>query len=52
MAKSDLQAVGYEFVADAPEIFHNPDDDLWNVWFEAGLQGKTTTFVHKFRMPE
>lgn len=52
MAKSDLQAVGYEFVADAPEIFHNPDDDLRNVWFEAGLQGKTTTFVHKYRMPE
>ena len=52
MAKSDLRALGYEFVADAPEIFHNPDDDLRNVWFEQGLQGKTTTFVHKYRTPE
>ena len=52
MAKSDIATVGFEFVADAPEIFHNPDDDLRNVWFETGLQGKTTTFVHKYRKPE
>jgi predicted methyltransferase len=52
MAKSDLTALGWEFVADAPEIFFNPDDDLRNVWFEEGLQGKTTTFVHKYRSPD
>ena len=52
MAKSDLAALGWEFVADAPEIFFNPDDNLRNVWFEEGLQGKTTTFVHKYRSPD
>jgi predicted methyltransferase len=52
MAKADVTSVGFEFVADAPEIFHNPDDDLRNVWFETGLQGKTTTFVHKYRKAE
>ena len=49
MAKADIASVGFEFVDDAPEIFHNPDDDRKNVWFKAGLQGKTTTFVHKYR---
>jgi len=52
MAKSDVASVGFEFVTDAPEIFFNPDDDLRNVWFDTGLQGKTTTFVHKYRKPE
>ncbi len=52
MAKADIAGVGFEFVGDAPEIFHNPDDDRKNVWFETGLQGKTTTFVQKYRKPE
>lgn len=52
MAKTDIAGVGFEFVGDAPEIFHNPDDDRKNVWFETGLQGKTTTFVQKYRKPE
>jgi predicted methyltransferase len=50
-AKADITGVCFEFVADAPEIFKNPDDDLKNVWYETGLSGKTTTFVHKYRMP-
>ncbi|MGI9202489.1 MAG: methyltransferase domain-containing protein [Woeseiaceae bacterium] len=52
MAKTDLASIGLEFVADAPEIFHNPDDDRKNIWFETGLQGKTTTFVQKYRNPD
>jgi predicted methyltransferase len=52
MAKADITGVGFEFVGDAPEIFHNPDDDRKNIWFETGLQGKTTTFVQKYRKPE
>jgi predicted methyltransferase len=52
MAKADITSVGFEFAGDAPEIFHNPDDDRKNVWFETGLQGKTTTFVQKYRKPD
>lgn len=52
MAKADLTGIGFEFAGDAPEIFHNPDDDRKNVWFETGLQGKTTTFVQKYRKPD
>ncbi len=52
MAKSDLAAIGFELADEAPEIFHNPEDDLMNKWFEVGLSGKTTTFVHKYRAPE
>jgi len=51
-AKADMASVGFEFAGDAPEIFHNPDDDLKNVWYETGLQGKTTTFVQKYRKTE
>ena len=50
-AKADMASMGYEFAGEAPEIFHNPEDDLQNVWFETGLSGKTTTFVHKYRAP-
>ena len=50
-AKADITGVGFEFAGEAPEIFMNPDDDLKNVWFETGLSGKTTTFVHKYRKP-
>jgi predicted methyltransferase len=52
MAKADIAGVGFEFVGDAPEIFHNPDDDLKNVWNKTGLRGKTTTFVQKYRKSE
>lgn len=51
-ARADITGAGFEFVDDAPEIFFNPDDDLMNSWGEAGLRGKTTTFVHKYRVPE
>ena len=50
-AKADITGVGFEFVDEAPALFKNPDDDLMNVWFETGLTGKTTTFVHKYRKP-
>ena len=52
MAKADIAGVGFEFAGDAPEIFNNPDDDRKNVWFKTGLQGKTTTFVQKYRKSE
>ena len=52
MAKADITGVGFEFAGEAPEIFHNPDDDRKNTWFETGLRGKTTTFVQKYRKPE
>ena len=48
-AKADVTGVGFEFVDEAPDMYMNPDDDLMNVWFETGLSGKTTTFVHKYR---
>ncbi len=51
-AKADITGVGFEFAADAPELYMNPDDDLMNVWFDTGLSGKTTTFVHKYRKPD
>jgi predicted methyltransferase len=51
-AKTDVTGVGFEFVADAPEIFHNPEDDLMNKWYEVDLAGKTTTFVQKYRKPD
>ena len=51
-AKADITGVGFEFVADAPELFNNPDDDLMNRWFDTGLAGKTTTFVQKYRKPD
>lgn len=50
-AKADITGVGFEFAGEAPEIFMNPDDDLMNVWFDTGLSGKTTTFVHKYQKP-
>ena len=51
IAKADITGVGFEFADEAPDLFKNPDDDLMNVWYETGLTGKTTTFVHKYRKP-
>jgi len=51
MARADITGMGFEFAGEAPEIFHNPDDDLKNKWSETGLRGNTTTFVHKYRVP-
>jgi predicted methyltransferase len=51
-AKADMAGVGFEFAGDAPDIFHNPDDDRMNNWNEAGLRGNTTSFVHKYRKPD
>ena len=50
-AKADVTGVGFEFVDEVPGMYQNPDDDLMNVWFETGLSGKTTTFVHKYQKP-
>jgi predicted methyltransferase len=50
-AKADITGVGFEFVDEAPQLYMNPDDNLMNVWFDTGLSGKTTTFVHKYRKP-
>jgi len=49
-AKLDITGAGFDFDEEAPELYSNPDDDLRNVWYETGLSGKTTTFVHKYRM--
>jgi predicted methyltransferase len=51
-AKADITGVGFEFTDEAPELYMNPEDDLMNVWFDTGLSGKTTTFVHKYSKPE
>ena len=51
-AKADVTSVGFEFADEAPELYMNPDDDTMNIWFETGLSGKTTTFVHKYRKPD
>jgi len=51
-AKSDITGAGFEFADEAPELYMNPEDDLQNIWFETGLSGKTTTFVHKYKAPE
>ena len=48
-AKADITGLGFEFAGEAPELFSNPDDDTKNIWFETGLSGKTTTFVHRYR---
>lgn len=50
-AKSDAASVGFDFDSEAPELYMNPEDDTKNIWFETGLSGKTTTFVHKYRKP-
>ena len=50
-AKADITGVGFEFADEAPGLYMNPDDDRMNVWFETGLEGKTTTFVHKYQKP-
>ena len=52
IAKSDLASYGFEFAGEAADIYSNPDDDLRNTWFEVGLQGKTTSFVHKYSKPD
>jgi predicted methyltransferase len=51
-AIADITGAGFEFADEAPELYMNPDDDLMNIWFETGLSGKTTTFVHKYRNPD
>ena len=50
-AKADITGAGFEFAGDAPELYFNPEDDLQNIWYETGLSGKTTTFVHKYQKP-
>jgi predicted methyltransferase len=51
-AKADITGVGFELADEAPDLYMNPEDDLMNIWFDTGLSGKTTTFVHKYRKPE
>jgi len=49
--KEDVASAGFVFDGEANGIHENPDDDLKNVWFEAGLRGKTTRLVHRYRKP-
>jgi predicted methyltransferase len=48
--KADVTSAGFVFDG-ATDIHVNPDDDLKNVWYEAGLQGKTTRMVHRYVKP-
>jgi predicted methyltransferase len=48
--KADVTSAGFVFDG-AAKIHVNPDDDLKNVWYEAGLQGKTTRMVHRYVKP-
>ena len=50
-AKEDAASVGFEFAGEAPQVFNNPDDDEMNMWGDAGLRGKTTSILHKYRKP-
>jgi len=50
-AKADITGTGFEFADEAPQLYLNPEDDLQNIWYETGLSGKTTTFVHKYKKP-
>ncbi len=48
--KADVTSAGFVFDGSA-DIHVNPDDDLKNVWYETGLQGKTTRMVHRYVKP-
>ncbi len=52
MAKADITGAGFDFAGEAPNIYKNPEDDEMNMWGQTGLRGKTTSFVHKYRVPE
>ncbi len=48
--KADITSAGFTFDGGA-DIHVNPDDDLKNNFFEAGLRGKTTRMVHRYVKP-
>jgi predicted methyltransferase len=52
MARTDITGAGFVFAGEARGIYFNPYDDLANTWFDVGLAGRTTSFVHKYRAPE
>jgi len=52
MARTDITGAGFVFADEARGIYFNPYDDLANTWFDVGLAGRTTSFVHKYQVPE
>ena len=52
MARADITGAGFTFAGEARGIYFNPYDDLANTWFNVGLAGRTTSFVHKYQAPE
>lgn len=52
MARADITSAGFEFAGEARGIYFNPYDDLANTWFDVGLSGRTTSFVHKYQAPD
>jgi predicted methyltransferase len=49
--KSELEAAGFEFVAESKELA-NAEDDKTKTVFDGSLRGKTDQFVYKFRKPK
>lgn len=49
--KADVTSAGFVFDGSA-DIHNNPEDDLKNVWYEVGLNGKTTRMIHSYIKPE
>lgn len=50
--KADITSAGFVFDGSADGIHFNPDDDLQNNWNDAGLRGKTTRLVHRYKNPD
>ncbi|GAB4541262.1 MAG: class I SAM-dependent methyltransferase [Parvularculaceae bacterium] len=50
-AVADITGAGFILEAEA-DIHRNPDDDMANAWFDAGLRGKTNRIVHRYVKPE
>lgn len=50
VARADMAAAGFVFDGES-EMFSNADDDEKNYWRQAGLAGKTTRLVHRYKKP-
>lgn len=51
LAKDDIVAAGFEFVAET-EVLRNAEDDHTKNVFDPSIRGKTDRFVYKFRKPD
>lgn len=48
--RREVESAGFQFVEES-RVLINPDDDLTLNVFDAGIRGRTTQFVYKFRKP-